>query len=209
MKFKLLIISVISVLLLSCDNSKNKSDLIENYEKNSAQIIGVKNYFEKIVPDNFKVKIRYESSDQIDLEVYEKLNDKSDNELLFRQWNIKISNYIEEPQSDYDKKYNGKTNSFEFVKNKLEWTDETLEKLYEKLDSADCIGISNWEPVEIEYGYNGLGVYSYKIFNKDQIDMIKEKYNDGCNNLYYKENVVLSYGGGAIGMQCFEDFNSK
>jgi hypothetical protein len=209
MKFRILFISLLTILFISCGNSKRKSDLIANYEKRSFEIKEVMNYFEGIVPENFNVQIRYESSDEINLEVYERLNDTMKNELLFRKWNIDIDDYIEESQSDYDKKYNGKTNSFELTKNKLNWTNETIEKLYEKLESANCIGISNWEPIEIEYGYNGLGVYSYKIFKEKLNEEQIEKYNDGCNNIFHKDNIVLSYGGGAIGMQCFEDYYRK
>ena len=209
MKFRILFISLLTILFISCGNSKRKSDLIANYEKRSSEIKEVMNYFEGIVPENFNVQIRYESSDEINLEVYERLNDTMKNELLFRKWNIDIDDYIEESQSDYYKKYNGKTNSFELTKNKLNWTNETIEKLYEKLESANCIGISNWEPIEIEYGYNGLGVYSYKIFKEKLNEEQIEKYNDGCNNIFHKDNIVLSYGGGAIGMQCFEDYYRK
>jgi hypothetical protein len=209
MKFRLILLGLFSIFLLSCGHSKRKSDLIANFEERSSEIMKVKNYFEQIVPKNFNIRIRYESSDEIDLVVYERLNDSMDNELLFRKWNIDIDNYKEEPQSDYDKKYHGKTNSFELAKTKLNWTNETIEKLYEKLETADCIGISNWEPIEIEYGYNGLGVYSYKIFREKLNEELIEKYNDGCNNIYYKDNIVLSYGGGAIGMQCFEDYKRK
>ncbi|NAS30419.1 hypothetical protein GTQ40_05515 [Flavobacteriaceae bacterium R38] len=209
MKFRLIVIGFSSIFLLSCGHSKRKSDLIANYEKRSSEITTAKEYFEQIVPENFNVRIRFDSTDEIDLVVYERLNDSTDNELLFRKWNINIDNYVEEPQSDYDKKYHGKTNSFELTKTKLNWTNETIEKLYEKLENADCIGISNWEPIEIEYGYNGLGVYSYKIFKEKLNEELIKKYNDGCNNIFYKDNIVLSYGGGAIGMQCFEDYKRK
>ena len=209
MKIRILIIGLISVLFLSCGKSKRKSDLIANYEKHSSEIMIVADYFVHIVPQNFEVSIRYKSSNKINLEVYERINDTSERELLFRKWNIDIENYLEEPQSDYEKKYHGKTNSFELTKSKLNWTNKTIAELYKKLKTADCIGISYGEPVKIEYGYNGLGVYSYKIFNEKSPEELIEKYNDGCANIYYKENIVLSYGGGAIGMQCFEDYQEK
>ncbi len=209
MKYNLIIIGVLSVLILSCGEQKRKSDLIANYEERKNQITELMNYFNKIVPENFKVRIRYDSSKEIDLFVYEKVNDTTKNELLFRQWNIDVDNYVEEPQTEYDNKHNGKTNSLELAKSKLNWTNETIGQLYEKLLAARCIGISNWEPMEIEYGYNGMGVYSYKIFKAKLSDEQIEEYNDGCSNIYYKENVVISYGGGAIGMQCFEDYQQK
>ena len=123
MKFRLIFFGFFSFYLLSCGHSKRKSDLITNYEQRSSEIMKVKRYFEQIVPEYYKVRIRYESSDAIDLVVYERLNDSSDNELLFRKWNININNYKEEPQSDYDKKYHGKTNSFELAKTKLNWSN--------------------------------------------------------------------------------------
>ena len=209
MKYSLILIGFLSVLISSCGRSKRKSDLIANYEERKSEIAESMEHFNKIVPENFKVRIRFESSDEIDLVVYESPNDSAKNELLFRKWNIEIDNYEEEPQSDNDRKYNGKTNSFELAKSKLNWTNETISQLYQKLASADCIGISNWEPMEIEYGYNGLGVYSYKIFDKKLSEEQMEEYDNGCSNIYYKDNVVLSYGGGAIGMQCFEDYQRK
>lgn len=208
MRYNLLLIGLLTILISSCD-SKGKADLIENYEKKTSEIITLKDYFENIVPENFKVKIRYKSADVVDLAVYEKLTDSSGNELLFRKWDIDIFDYDEEPQTDYERKYHGKTNSLEIVKDKLSWTDTTFEELYAKLESANCIGISNWKPIEIEYGYNGLGVYSYKVFDQNLDDGEVAKFNDGCQDVFYKKNVVLSYGGGAVGMQCFEDFQQN
>ena len=209
MKIRILFIGLFTILFINCGNSKRKSDLIANYEEHSSEILKVMDYFDKIVPENFKVRIRYDSADEIDLFVYEKLNDTTDYELLFRKWNINFENYIEETQSDYDKKYNGKINSLELIKTKLNWSNKTIKELYEKLENANCIGVSNSEPIVIEYGFNGMGVYSYKIFKENTKEELIEKYNDGCINIYYKENIVLSYGGGAIGMQCFEDYKRK
>jgi hypothetical protein len=208
MKYKIIIIGFLTVLIYSC-NTKRKSDLIANYEKNKSEIIEVKNYFNEIVPENFNVNIRFESADVINLEVYERPIDSLKSILLFRKWNIDFLDYKDEPDKGWDKKYHGQTNSLELVKNKLNWTSKTINELYQKLHSADCIGISNWEPTEIEYGYNGLGVYSYKIFDQNLDEKEIEKYNDGCNNIFYKDNVVLTYGGGAIGMQCFEGYQTN
>lgn len=196
----------IAILVCSCSHFKRKSDLIANYEERETQIREAVNHFESIMPNTFKVKIRFKSSDEIDLEIYEKSDISLENELVFRKWNIDIDNYTEEPQTEYDKKYNGKTNSFNLAKQKLKWTNKTIRELYEKLESAGCIGISNWEPIEIEYGYNAFGVYSYKLFKEELSEEQIDHYNDGCLNIYYKNKVVLSYGGGAIGMQCFEDY---
>ena len=205
MKYKIVIIGFLTLVILSC-NSKKKSDLIRNYENKSSEINVVKKYFDKIIPENFKVSIRYKSSNIVKLEIYEKLNDSSENELLFREYNVNFLDYVEKPEKKSGKKYYGKTNSLEVVKNKLNWTNQIFKELYEKLELAECVGISNWKPIEIEYGFNGAGVYSYKIFDKSLNKKEIEKYNDGCNNIFYKENIVLSYTGGAFGMQCFENY---
>jgi len=209
MNYNLVLIGFLSILIISCNNDKRKSDLISNFEKRNSEIIDLKNYFDKIVPKKFSVNIRYESSNVVNLEVYEKPNDTLKKELLFRKWDINVYDYIEKPQTEYEKKYHGKTNSLELVKSKLNWTDKTFRKLYTKLESAECIGISKWKLTNIEYGYNGLGVYSYKIFDHNLDKKEIEKFNDGCINVFYKNNVVLSFGGGAIGMQCFEDYKQK
>ena len=157
MKIRILFISVLTILFVSCGNSKRKSDLIANYEEHSSEILKVADYFEQIVPENFKVRIRYESSDEIDLIVYEKLNDSTDNELLFRKWNIDIENYVEEPQSNYDKKYHGKTNSFELAKTKLNWTNKIIEELYDKFQII---------PEFVKSPFSGGSLGSTKLWGK-------------------------------------------
>ncbi|SHM83571.1 hypothetical protein [Polaribacter sp. KT 15] len=109
MKHRIVIIGILTLLILSC-NSKNKSDLIRNYENKSSEINEVKNYFDKTIPENFKVSIRYKSSNIIKLEIYEKINDSSENELLFRDYNVNFLDYKEKPQKNSGKKYYGKTN---------------------------------------------------------------------------------------------------
>ena len=49
-----------------------------------------------------------------------------------------------------------------------------------------------------------MGVYMYKVFDEPLDDKLTEKYNDGCTYIFHEENIVLEYGGGAVGPQCFE-----
>lgn len=91
----------------------------------------------------------------------------------------------------------------------LGWTKETLKILKEKLDKAYCISVENGNPATIGFQRSGMGKYSYKVFEKPLTDRLKNRYDDGCTYIFYKDNIVLEYGGGAIGSQCFEGYNIK
>lgn len=186
---------------------KTKQGLTENYDENKTKILELKNHYNKIVPKNFIIRIRFNSSDNIDLFVYQPIENLEKHELLFQQWDLDIEDYEpDNPRSDYDKKYHGKTNSFKEVKEKLNWTNQTFIDLYNKLDNINCMGISNRNPTEIEYGFKGMGVYSYLIFDENLNLELQEKYSDDCSQMFYKENVVLNYGSGAIGSFCTPEF---
>lgn len=205
MKQQTILISTIILFVTSC-GMKSKQDLTENYDKNKSEILKLKNYFNEIVPKGFIVSIRYESSDEINLFVYEPIENSEKRELLFQQWNLNLDDYEPIAQTDYEKKYNGKTNSFKIVKEKLNWTDETFTELYNKLDNVNCIGISNGNSTEIEYGFKGSGVFSYEIFDENLSSELQEKYSDDCSQMFYKDNIVLKYGSGAIGSFCIPEF---
>ncbi len=194
------------MFIVSSCGMKNKSDLINNYEKHSKGIADLKKYFNYIVPPNYLVRIRYHSDRNVDLEVSELNKDSTKYNLLFRKWNVDLDNYVKVPPTDYEKKYGGKINSLKLIKEKLNWTDKTFNNLKNKLDNVDCIGITSGNPTEIEYGYRALAVYSYLIFNENLDKEQQEKYSNDCNLLFYKNNVVLKYGSGAIGDDCNPEF---
>jgi hypothetical protein len=207
MKLQNTVILIILLLITSC-GMKSKQGLTKNYDENKTGIIELKNYFRTIIPEGYLVRIRYESSDDIDLFVYEPIENSEKFELLFQQWNLDLDNYDPKPQTEYEKKYHGKTNSLEIVKEKLDWTDETFLELYNKLDNVNCMGISvsNRIPTEIEYGFKGMGVFSYLIFDENLNLELQEKYSDDCSKMFYMENIVLSYGSGAVGSFCTPEF---
>lgn len=206
MKQQNIVILIILFFISSC-GSKTKEGLTENYEENKNEILELKKFYNEIVPKDFIIRIRYDSSDNIDLFVYQPVENSEDHELLFQQWNLNIDDYEpENPRSDYDKKYGGITNSFIEVKEKLNWTNQTFIDLFNRLDNVNCIGISNRNPTEIEYGFKGMGVFSYLIFDENLNLELQEKYSDDCSQMFYKENVVLNYGSGAIGSLCTPEF---
>lgn len=160
-----------------------KKDLIDNYNTKSTEIIEVKNYIKNIVPANKSVLIEFDGSKELSI-FHVAVNDKFDT-----NWDLEVSS----PKTDT-------------LLNKLGWTKETLSTLKEKLDKANCISIESGEPCTIGFQRSGMGIYFYKVFNQTLNDSLINRYNNGCKYIYYKDNIVLEFGGGAIGPQCFEDF---
>lgn len=72
-----------------------------------------------------------------------------------------------------------------------------------ELDKANCIEIENGEPTTIGWQRSGMGMYSYVLFEKPIADSLKKQYNDSCTYILYNDRLVLEYGGGAFGPQCF------
>jgi hypothetical protein len=50
-------------------------------------------------------------------------------------------------------------------------------------------------------------IFRNKFFDDPIADSLKIKYNDGCTYILVDNRLVLEYGGGAIGPQCF--YNKK
>ncbi|MFD2035983.1 hypothetical protein ACFSKL_14355 [Belliella marina] len=167
----------------------------------------LKAFYRDLVPEGFLVRVRFDSKRQIDLFVYEPTEVEGKRNLLFQQWDLDIKNYKPEfERSEFDLKYNGKTNSFEEVKERLNWTNDTFEMLYKKLKAINCIGISNSNPFEIEYGFRVMGVYSYLIFDDNLPSQKQVEYTDECTVKFYKDNIVFAYGSGAFGSLCTAEF---
>ncbi len=194
------------LFFMSMDSS-SKDDLVENYELNKTAIHELKTTFDNIVPNRFKVYIEFIDQNTIDLWVYEK-KDTADKKMtcLFQQWNINPYDYKMEPMTEYDSsEYAPKTKDLSFVKEKLNWTENTFIEIKKVLDNANCISIENGEPSEIGFARSGMGKYFYYIFHDPIPENEIEKWNDSCSYIYYEPQVVLGYTGGAIGAQCFPD----
>jgi hypothetical protein len=78
-----------------------------------------------------------------------------------------------------------------------------LEQLRAALVKAHCISIENTDPVEIGFARSGMGKYEYLIFDNNLTAPQAKHYNNGCEYIFYKNNIVLKYGSGAIGSDCF------
>ena len=97
----------------------------------------------------------------------------------------------------------------EFVRQKLKWDDNTFIKIKKLLDNANCISISSGEPASIGFAKIGMGKYGYVLFENSIPDSLKTQYNDSCYYILYNDKVVLSYGGGVFGPQCFPEKDLK
>lgn len=184
----------------------SKKKLIENFENKKNEIQNLKNEYFKLVPKNHVVEIEFEieskiinTPEQITIKVYKiinkikpsksssKLQQSDDLELVSKNWNLK-------PNSK----------ELEEVLKTLNWTNQTLIEIKKLLNESNCISIENGKITTIGFARSGMGLYSYKIFETKLTAKQKIEYNNGCEYIYYKDNIVLEYGGGAVGPQCFE-----
>jgi len=194
------------LLIMSGCFSKSVDGLKQNYDENATKINELKEYFLELVPNDYLVRIQYNAAHNVDLFVYAPIEKSTQRKALFSQWDVDLDSYQETPHTDYELKYGGETKSLEVVKERLGWTRETFEELYEKLEDVDCIGICNRTPVEIEFGFKGMGLLSYLIFDEDLSPEQQDQYSNGCSQKYYKANVVLQFGSGATGSLCIPEF---
>ncbi|MGB4772690.1 MAG: hypothetical protein WBP58_14580 [Chitinophagaceae bacterium] len=158
----------------------SKQDLIDNYNQKAQQIEELRVYINKIVPANKSVDIEFDGNRRLD---------------IFHV--VENGNY----DSNWDLKINSK--KVDTLLSKLGWTHQALTTLKEKLDAANCISVKNGDPCNIGFKRSGMGKYYYNLFDKSIPDSLKSKYNDSCTYILYVDKVVLEYGGGAIGPQCF------
>ena len=178
----------------------SKKELIENFENKKTEIQNLKNEYFKFVPKNHFVEIEFEAEskilnvpEQITIKIYKTVNETGKSE---GDNNLDL----------VSKNRNLKPNSKELgeVLKTLNWTNQTLNIIKKLLIEANCISIENGKETKIGFARSGMGLYSYRIFETELTSKQKTEYNNDCEYIYYKENVVLEYGGGAIGPQCFE-----
>ena len=173
----------------------SKRELISNIDSNFDKINLLKTSYLKLVPKDYLVSIEFNPADKIastkesiDLGIEHKYNKQTDYK---KEWNLE---------------YNSKVLA-EMIK-PLGWTIETLTKIKKLLADANCVSIENGDITTIGFARSGMGKYFFKLFDSDlNSDQIKQ-YNDSCTYIYYKKNIVLEYGGGAVGSQCFPDWRN-
>jgi hypothetical protein len=177
---------VIAVFTGLFESHYDKQDLIKNYQTKRNEIEETKAYFVPKVPVNTDVEIEFEGDNE--LAIFHVVQ----NGKFQSNWNLKTGS--------------GKVDS---LLTAIGWDQKTLKTLKNKLDKANCISIASGEPVTVGFQRSAMGMYFYKLFDTPLSDSLKSIYNDGCTYSFYQDKVVLEYGGGAVGSQCFEDYVNK
>jgi len=165
--------------------SYTKQDLIDNYEQRKSEIIEVKTFIDSKIASDTYIDVEFDNGD---LGIFH----LKKNETYESNWDL-----------DIDSK---KTDS---LLNVISWTKNDLMTLETKLDMANCISVASGNPTRIGWQRSGMGKFFYDIFDKNLNDSLISQYNGGCTYIYYKDNIVLEYGGGAIGPQCFPGYERK
>jgi hypothetical protein len=183
---------VFLIFMLSLPRS-SKTLLIKNIDSNYTEINFLKTEYSKLVPQNCIVSIEYNPANKlinthesIDLKIETTANRET---TVSQKWKL-----------EYDSK------ELNQMLKLVKWNYKTLKTIKELLVNAKCISIENGNGVTtIGFSRSGMGMYSYLLFNNDLTDKQTADYNDGCQYIFYKKNIVLAYDGGAAGPQCFPD----
>jgi hypothetical protein len=175
--------------------TSSKKQLTQNVDTNYSNILAVKTFFKNIVPTDYSIYIEFNPpkkvlklDESIDFWVFRKDKKNKNSEIVFQEWNIEL-----------------KSAKIDSLLNLTTLKRKDLQDLKQYLDKANCISVSNMGEVEIGYARSGMGKYSYLIFDKPLSKEDQKKYNNGCEHIFYKDNIVLEYGSGAIGSLCFPD----
>lgn len=164
----------------------NKIDLINNYQKNRPSLSQLKEYYTRLVPEGKTVYIEFDNDKLLDkLEVSQKAGDGIHDDYV-TYWNQPVTSA-----------------HIDSILRALGWSRKTLKEIKSRLDKADCISVMNGAPLQIGYKRSEMGMYFYDLFSRPLSDSLKQEYNDSCTHIVYNDTVVLEYGGGAVGPQCF------
>lgn len=177
---KLLTFIFCLVQLISCTlfgsnlPASSEKELKDNYNKKHKEIMELKNYFNSIAPKDLEVYIEFSSDKSIDLIVYYLTTPKYPRKIFFQQWNM--NPYDLKPSSNAPDMtmLGAETNSFDAVKKRLSWTDETFETIKKYLDNANCISVTNGNPTNIGFKRSGMGKYFYNLFDRPLNDSLKK-----------------------------------
>lgn len=172
----------------------SRRELIENYERNKSNIEELQKTFSKLIPKDYVVFLELKTSERItgmvesiDLQVFKK-NDEGEYDMVAGDWGLKYG-----------------SDELDNLLALIDWDRMTLVAVRNLMQTANCVSIKNADITEVGFARSGLGMYYYLLFPKKLSKAQIDKYNDGCEYQYYKDNVVLRYAGGMAGPQCFTD----
>ncbi|MBD1365865.1 hypothetical protein IDJ77_18765 [Mucilaginibacter sp. ZT4R22] len=170
----------------------SRKELIKNIDSNYENVDALKTQYNKLVPPNYTVSIEFNpenkivsTKETIDLKIALLKNNMT---TVTQEWNLELNSE--------------KLNQMLVM---LNWNNETLITIKKLLANANCISIENGQKANIGFARSGMGKYSYLLFSDDLTAAQIKHYNNGCEYIFYKKRIVLQYGGGAVGPQCFPD----
>jgi len=185
-KLIILICSLIGLVfwVRSCEFLKtyDLNDLTSNYDEHENEIRDLIVYLDSILAKETFVNIAINDLNVIDM-FHIKHNGKYEN-----NWNVDINSK--------------KCDSLLLI---LGWTKNDIKDLKLKMDLANCISISNFNNHTIGYKMSLMSKFSYKIYDENLNDLQISQFNDQCEKIFYRDNVVLEYGSGATGSICFPE----
>ncbi len=196
------------LLFMLCMPRSSKEELIDNFEKKKAEIFKLKEEYLKLVPANYLVEIEFEPENivinqpkSITLKIYKQ---KIQNETTSKSDSNEVerNDGLEVVSQNWNMAYDSDT--LHYLIKTLGWDMQTIIQIKKYLDAANCISIENNTYVTIGYARSGMGKYSYNIHDSKLTEKEIAGLKETCTHIFYKDNVVLEYGGGAIGPQCFE-----
>ncbi|WP_338812833.1 hypothetical protein V9L05_15855 [Bernardetia sp. Wsw4-3y2] len=174
------------IVLFAQFDSSSYEELVANYEEKSKEIREVEQFINSRLPKNKVVEIEFE--------------------------NYSISRFYVRTDGKYDPSLDisgTKSVKEEDLLKDLNWSYKTTDSLKRKLDKAGCISVQSGTPCQIGFQRHGMGMYFYNLFDEPVPDSLTNNYNDSCRYILYKKDVALEWLGGAIGVQCFPEFNRK
>lgn len=171
----------------SFDKIYSTSELKEEYFSKEIEIKQLVSYYNKIKPKNYSIDIEFKDDEILERLQITNSKDSAVN-VIYQGWDVRVADL----QNDS-------------LKNILNWEVDVVTELKVKLDKANCISVEDGDPIKIGFKRSGLGMYSFNIFQKTQTD--RGKYNSKCEYIPVNRDLMLEYGGGAIGPQCFPDKN--
>ena len=156
----------------------SSSDMAENFERNHDKILEAKCFFESLE------------------------NEFEDFYIEFREKQIYILKYW-----DGANHYTHREIQLDSAVKVLNWNKDILLHLRDKLTEANTISIERASTTIVGWKRSGMGMYYYEFLNTNLPFASFVFINESCDQIFYKDNIVFRYAGGAIGPQCFMEYN--
>jgi hypothetical protein len=169
-----------------------KKELIQNLNANYGSIKAAIILFKELFPLDLDVYIEFKPPQKFlrlgeSVDFWCSRNSKSGGTTpLFHEWNVEVSSA-----------------QLDSLLRLIHMDRNKLEQLHTALLKAHCISIKSGNPAEVGFARSGMAKYDYLIFDDHLTKTQMKRYNNGCEYIFYKDNIVLEHAIGAVGSPCF------